>query len=245
MTKHFPRLILASRSPRRRELLAAAGYEFEVCPPSESAEGGVCSGETPRELVARLARQKAADVVRRIGRGLVLGCDTVVECNGQILGKPADEAHARAMLAALSGQEHRVLSGVCLMEACGAGVPPAQGEKGTGTICAKHPSGRSGKWCLSPFLSPAQKPCRRDACTTTAADPLMAVAVTTLRMDPLTSEQLDAYIATGQWQGKAGAFGYQDGLDWVHVVEGSESNVVGLPMELLAEMLESLRPEVA
>ena len=59
-------------------------------------------------------------------------------------------------------------------------------------------------------------------------------------MDPLSDEQLDAYLAGGQWEGKAGAFGYQDGLDWVHVVEGSESNVVGLPMELLAEMLAKL-----
>ena len=66
----------------------------------------------------------------------------------------------------------------------------------------------------------------------------MRVAVTTLRMDLLAPERLDAYIAGDQWQGKAGAFGYQDGLDWVHVVEGSESNVVGLPLELLAEMLE-------
>jgi septum formation protein len=202
-------------------LLAAAGYEFEVCPPSEGAECGLCSGETPYQLVARLARQKAADVAGRIGRGLVLGCDTVVECNGQILGKPADEAHARAMLAALSGQTHRVLSGLCLMEACGdcgAGVPPAQTGCGAG-------------------VSPAQEPCRRPACTTTL------VAITTLRMDQLTPEQLDEYIAGGQWEGKAGAFGYQDGLDWVHIVEGSESNVVGLPMELLAEMLESRRGE--
>ena len=225
MAKHFPKLILASRSPRRRELLAAAGYEFEVCPPSDGAEGGLCSGETPYQLVARLARQKAADVAWRIGRGLVLGCDTVVECNGQILGKPADEAHARAMLIALSGQTHRVLSGLCLMEACGAGVSPAQGEKGTGTICRNGPKGASHKWCLSPFL------------------PEVAVAVTTLRMDQLTPEQLDQYIAGGQWEGKAGAFGYQDGLDWVHVVEGSESNVVGLPMELLAEMLATWRGE--
>ena len=56
-------------------------------------------------------------------------------------------------------------------------------------------------------------------------------------MDPLAPEQLEDYLASGQWQGKAGAFGYQDRLDWVHVVEGSESNVVGLPLELLAEML--------
>jgi septum formation protein len=188
MATRPPKLILASRSPRRRELLAAAGYAFEVDPPSEAAECGVCSGETPAQLVARLAYQKAADVARRIERGLVLGCDTVVECRGQILGKPADLLHARAMLATLSGREHRVLSGLCLWQ-----VPDGA--------------------------------------------PMVDVAITTLRMDELTPRQLDEYLAGGQWEGKAGAFGYQDGLDWVHVVQGSQSNVVGLPMELLAEMI--------
>jgi septum formation protein len=95
-----PRLILASGSPRRRELLREAGYQFEVVPPSLEAECGVCSGESPPELVARLAYQKAADVGPRVGCGLLLACDTVAECHGQILGKPADETHARQMLAA-------------------------------------------------------------------------------------------------------------------------------------------------
>jgi septum formation protein len=188
MAQEFPRLILASRSPRRRELLAAGGYSFEVIPPGESAECGVCSGETPERLVARLAYQKAADVARRIGRGLILGCDTVAECKGQILGKPADQEHARAMLKTLSGRAHRVLTGLCLWQA---------------------PDG----------------------------EPRVRVATTTLRMDELSRGQLEEYLAGGQWEGKAGAFGYQDGLDWVHVVEGSETNVVGLPMELLGEMV--------
>jgi septum formation protein len=66
-------------------------------------------------------------------------------------------------------------------------------------------------------------------------------------MDKLTDAQLDEYIASEQWEGKAGSFGYQDRLGWVHVVEGSESNVVGLPMELLAEMLQELatKPQAA
>ena len=67
------------------------------------------------------------------------------------------------------------------------------------------------------------------------------VAMTTLRMDRLTQQQLDGYLAGGQWKGKAGAFGYQDRLGWVHIVNGSASNVVGLPMELLAEMLSQYR----
>jgi septum formation protein len=188
MAEYSVHLILASRSPRRRELLAAAGYSFEVRPPDDSAECGVCSGESSARFVARLAYQKAANVARQVERGLVLGCDTVAECQGQILGKPADAEHARAMLTTLSGREHRVLSGLCL-------------------------------WSIPD------------------GEPAVRVAVTMLRMDPLAPEQLDAYLESGQWEGKAGAFGYQDGLDWVHVVAGSETNVVGLPMELLDEML--------
>jgi septum formation protein len=77
--------------------------------------------------------------------------------------------------------------------------------------------------------------------------PLIRVAVTKLRMDNLTDAQLDEYVASGQWEGKAGSFGYQDCLGWVHIIEGSESNVVGLPMELLTEMLGEMaaKPQAA
>jgi len=71
-------------------------------------------------------------------------------------------------------------------------------------------------------------------------DHIERVAITTLRMDPLSREQLSEYIASGAWEGKAGGFGYQDRLGWVHIVEGSPSNVVGLPLELLAEMLAEM-----
>ncbi len=183
------RLILASSSPRRRQLLAEAGYEFEVIEPHPEAECGVCSRETPPELVARLALQKAGDVARRTDRGLVIGCDTVAECHhGQILGKPREREDARRMLTLLAGQEHRVYSGLCLW------------QRPEDTI-------------------------------------LGAVDVTTLVMDRLTPLQIEEYLDSGAWEGKAGAFGYQDGLDWVHIVEGSESNVVGLPMELLQRLL--------
>ncbi|HEY4761031.1 MAG TPA: Maf family protein [Thermoguttaceae bacterium] len=185
------KLILASRSPRRRELLRQAGYQFDVVPPSDEAECGIYSSESPAELVARLAYQKAADVARRVEQGLILSCDTVVECNGQILGKPQDEIHARQMLMALSGREHHVLSGLCLW---------------------KVPNGQ----------------------------PQIRIAITTLRMDQIPGRQLEEYISTGQWEGKAGAFGYQDRLDWIRIIEGSESNVVGLPLELLAEILKEI-----
>jgi septum formation protein len=185
-------LILASRSPRRRELLAQAGYRFEVRPPSREAEGESPGEEPPDRLVARLARRKAADVAAAVEQGLILACDTVAECDGRVLGKPGHEHDARRMLQTLRGREHRVLSGLCLWE---------------------QPAGRA----------------------------TVRVAATTLRMDPLSDAQIDDYLATGEWKGKAGAFGYQDRLGWVHVLEGSESNVVGLPLELLAEMLAEYR----
>jgi septum formation protein len=181
-------LILASRSLRRRELLAAAGYHFEVRPPAESAEEGASGEEDAGALVARFARQKASDVGGRVRRGLILGCDTVAECDGTILGKPVDAEHARRMLYALRGREHRVFSGLCL-------------------------------W---------SKP---------RLEPITEVDVTVLRMDPLRDEEIAQYVAGGAWRGKAGGFGYQDRMGWVHIVRGSESNVVGLPMELLARML--------
>src|SRR5262249_9185311 len=72
------------------------------------------------------------------------------------------------------------------------------------------------------------------------ASPLIKMEGTKLRMDSLSDEQLDEYLDSGQWEGKAGSFGYQDRLGWVHIIEGSETNVVGLPMELVAEMLAEL-----
>jgi len=182
-------LILASRSPRRRQLLAESGYVFEVIPPHDAAECGMCSGETPPELVARLARQKAQAVAEHVVHGIVIGCDTVAECLGQILGKPRDARHARKMLQLLRGREHRVYSGLCLWT---------------------RPEDRVQ----------------------------LDVVVTRLRMDAVSDGELETYLATEAWEGKAGAFGYQDGLPWIRVIEGSESNVVGLPLERLARMLD-------
>jgi septum formation protein len=213
----IPTLILASRSPRRRELLAEAGYRFEVLAPDEVVECGVCSERGPAGLVAELAFRKAADVRKKLASRedqdkekplaaaspclplslspclpVILAADTVAECDGMILGKPRDEADARDMLRRLRGRLHRVLTGVCLW-------PPR-------------------------FL-----------------EPLIRVAVTELRMDQLPDAEIEDYLATGQWEGKAGAFGYQDRLGWVHIETGSETNVVGLPMELLAEMFAEIR----
>lgn len=108
--------ILASNSPRRRELLQAAGFEFEVR--AGNVEETVLRGERPEECARRLAREKALSVAREAAGGkLVLGADTVVELNGELFGKPAGPRDAARMLRALSGKTHRVITGVCLVRA--------------------------------------------------------------------------------------------------------------------------------
>lgn len=184
-----PRLILASASPRRRELLTEAGYAFEVLIPSQAAEDEPWSHETPPELVARLARQKASDVAVHVNSGIVIGCDTVAECGGQILGKPRDRRHAREMLHLLRGQAHHVYSGLCLW---------------------RRPDDRV----------------------------LTKVATTKLKMESILDAEIDSYLNSGLWEGKSGAFGYQDRHGWLRIIAGSESNVVGLPLELLRSLLE-------
>jgi nucleoside triphosphate pyrophosphatase len=110
------RLILASNSPRRRELLQNAGFEFEV-QPSEIEEIRL-PGESPEEFARRLAREKALDVASRSNPGnVVLGADTVVAINGEILEKPIDASDASRMLRILSGNTHRVITGICLIRA--------------------------------------------------------------------------------------------------------------------------------
>lgn len=184
-------LVLASGSPRRSELLAAAGYDYSVIVASDEAECGMCSRETAPQMVARYAFRKAADVAAKLDQGLVVAADTVASCVGQILGKPHDRDHAAAMLQTLSGRRHDVYTGICV-------------------------------WSV-----------KQNRC-------VVDVVRTELQMQSLTPEMLDQYLDTQLWEGKAGAFGFQDGNDWIQILNrGSESNVVGLPMERFAELLEN------
>lgn len=183
------KLILASQSPRRRELLSQVGYEYEILVPSESAECGMCSGESTPEMVARFAYQKAADIRSRIaGDAIIIACDTVADIQGQMLGKPRDREHAEQMLRLLSGRMHRVFSGLCV-------------------------------WRLP------------------EGEPDVQVSKSELVMDPLSDAQIEAYLESDDWIGKSGAFGYQDGHPWLKLISGTASNVVGLPLDLLREML--------
>ncbi len=184
--------ILASASPRRRELLAELLQSFEILP--SQAEEIVEGSPSPETLVKILAKQKAAEVVSRgaaAGKA-VIGSDTVVALDGEILGKPKDEAQAKEMLKALSGRSHEVYTGVCIS------YPTADGR--------------------------AQ---------------LIDAACTKVYFLPLTEEKIDEYVATGSPMDKAGAYGIQDG-GLVERIEGSFSNVVGLPLELCERMIETV-----
>ena len=113
MAKGDKKLILASGSPRRRELLAKMGYEFEICAPDVDEH---VAGHA-RDIVYTLAERKARAAAAHYDRGVIIASDTLVSLDGAPLGKPADAAEAHAMLAALSGREHEVFTGVCVLDA--------------------------------------------------------------------------------------------------------------------------------
>ena len=184
--------ILASASPRRRELLAELLDSFEIKP--SVGEEIVQGNPTPKELVKILAKQKATEVAaqKECKGKAVLGSDTVVALDGNVLGKPKDAREATEMLQALSGRSHEVYTGVCIV----------------------YP-------------------------TETGMESLLDAACTKVYFLPLSKEQIAAYVATGSPMDKAGAYGIQDG-GLVERIEGSFSNVVGLPLELCKEMIKQV-----
>ncbi|HSZ56526.1 MAG TPA: Maf family protein [Tepidisphaeraceae bacterium] len=187
-------LILASASPRRQQLLRAAGYVFTVHP-SAVDELDVPPGLAPGEVAEALARAKAQDVATAFPDDVVLGADTVVEFLGQMLGKPRDAADAERILRLLSGTIHSVITGVAVVHAA-----------------------------RSLFLH--------------------ARVISTVEMRQLSDQELANYIASRQWEGKAGAYGIQDPDPFVTRTSGCPTNIVGLPMHSTAELLEQagIRP---
>jgi septum formation protein len=192
MGKPLPfRLILASGSPARRDLLSRAGYAFEVLPSQIDEPTGEGYADA-RSLVAHVAWLKAAAVAPRVADGLVLAADTLGWVDGRPVGKPADEADARRILRLLGGREHELWSGVCLWS-------------------------RPGDWQVA------------------------WQEVSRVHFRALSDAELDAYLATRQWQGCSGAYAIrEDGDPYVRVLWGSVSNVIGLPMETLETMLRRL-----
>jgi septum formation protein len=185
------RLILASASPRRRQLLAEAGYDFEV-DPSGILEPEPGPDVDPAFYAADLAWRKAASVARRRGSGLVLASDTVAAVDGQILNKPADRADAARMIRLQEGLDSDVLTALCL-------------------FCAER-----WEW-------------------------VGAVETSTVRFRPLSDVERTEFLDSNRWIGKAGAYGVQDNDPFITIARGSFSNVVGLPLERLAELLRGHR----
>jgi septum formation protein len=183
------RLILASASPRRRELLAriCPAFDVESCPYEEPEREP--AKVAPEQWVEALAYFKARAVAEQHPNRWVLAADTIVVCAGRVLGKPRDGADARAMLELQARQVSEVLTGVCLLRRGETQRRISQVE-------------RTRVW---------------------------------MRDDPAVRE---AYLASGDWQAKAGAYGIQDvGDRLVERIDGSFSNVVGLPLELVTRML--------
>jgi len=201
------RLILASASPRRADLLRAAGFEFDVV--STDVDESVRGGESPVPYVRRLAAEKSAAAMAglkacpadrkpsavpvepfRAADVIVIGADTTVVVDGAILAKPVDDADAAAMLRRLSGRAHEVLTGISLR-------------------CGAYELGR--------------------------------VETTRVEFAPMSDADIAWYVASGEGRDKAGAYAIQ-GLAsrFIPRIEGSYSNVVGLPVQAVCELLREI-----
>jgi septum formation protein len=153
-------LVLASSSPRRQELLRNAGIRFEVQPADISEDP--LPGEGAKECAERLAREKALAVARQRPHDCVLGADTVVVVDGQILGKPSDATDATRMLRLLSGREHRVITGVCLVvsgrwsvasEATSVTMSEISEKEITGYVASGEPMDKAGAYAIQGIAS--------------------------------------------------------------------------------------------
>ncbi|MBP3558077.1 MAG: Maf-like protein [Thermoguttaceae bacterium] len=227
------RLVLGSRSPRRRSLLTSAGYRFAVLPADDAVEEREpLDGLSPSELVDRLAFVKARDVVRRL-RPLVEPQSSPNHPNPAKLSEPSALRQELDAVFGASNAPFAVIScdsvAVCDGEILGKPIDRADAERMLRLLSGAEHEVRTG---LCVWATPGDRVLRR-------------VEMSRLWMAPLSEERLAAYLESGLWEGKAGAFGYQDGNDWLRLTSGSESNVVGLPLAALADSLRTLAAELA
>lgn len=180
-------IILASNSPRRKELLRQIGLDFTSAP--ADVDESMLSHELPESYAMRVALDKARVAAGRVGSGIVVGADTIVVLDDAVFGKPVDAHDAERMLAALSGRMHQVITGLAVIEVQ------------TGAV-------------------------------------LTRASVTRVWFRRLASEEISAYVRSGEPLDKAGAYGIQErGALLVERIEGCYFNVVGLPLSLLGEIL--------
>jgi septum formation protein len=182
------KLILASGSLGRRQLMERAGYTFEVRPANIDEPTDARLGDC-RQYVGELAWLKAQAVAEKVDDGIVIAADTVGWQHGKVVGKPEDEADARRIISALAGTTHELWTGACLW------VRPGDFQ-----ICWQE--------------------------------------LSRVRMKAMTEDEIEAYLKTRKWVGCSGAHAIEVPHDpLLTVVEGSISNVIGLPMESLAKAL--------
>lgn len=187
-TEH-PRLILASGSPRRAELMREHGYDIEIMVPDVDESVAIDSSLSPAEHAMALSYFKARNVTENVSKGWVIGGDTIASLDGCVFGKPADRSDAKKILTTLLGTTHEVITGVTLLNASNQ-------------------------------------------------NRLVQHDTTRVTMKSVSDEKIEQYLDTNAWKGKAGAYGIQDhGDEFVEKIEGSFSNVVGFPMELISQML--------
>ena len=192
--KNCPKFVLASASPRRKLLLEQAGYSFDVV--VSDVDESKYSADNSTDLTQILALAKAKEVAVKLPGKLVMGSDTVVDCEGEIIGKPTDAADADRITRLLFSRPHDVITGVAVVRI-------------------------------------------RDNTE------IVRSAVTRVFPRKLTEEQIAGHIRGGGWKGKAGAYGIQEtGDEFVERIEGSYTNVIGLPMELVAEIFYFLTTDL-
>jgi septum formation protein len=187
---NFP-IILASSSPRRKQLLADAGYKFTTVCPDIDESAFTAEGIRPCEYAKRLALAKAKSVAEKFPDSLIIGADTVADFGGEIIGKAADEKEAEEITRMLFSRPHKVITAVAIIrESCGIEIV----ESDSTTVYPKK----------------------------------------------LTESQIAEHIKGGSWRGKAGAYAISEQDEFIERIEGSLTNVMGLPMELLHRLLKGL-----
>ncbi len=184
--------ILASASPRRKQLLTEAGYTFTVVKPDIDESAFPVIGIEACKYAERLALAKAKKITEKHPDCLVIAADTIVDFEGEIIGKPADQTQAEQITKKLFSRPHKVITGIAIVRL-------------------------------------------RDGIELNQSD------TTTVYPKKLTTEQIAEHIKSGSWRDKAGAYAIQEnGDELIERIEGSLTNVMGLPMELLERLLKRL-----
>jgi len=183
--------ILASASPRRKQLLTEAGYKFNIVKPDIDESAFSTEGVNACEYAEQMALSKAKNVAEKYPNSLVIAADTIVEFEGQIIGKPNDKKDAEQITKKLFSKPHKVITGIAVVRL-------------------------------------------RDGIEINRSD------TTTVYPNKLTSEQIAEHIESGSWRDKAGAYAIKEkGDEFIERIEGSLTNVMGLPMELLEKLLDT------